>query len=79
MDRSNFSPGLRDLGHGAPYFHDGRFNTFEDVIRFYGQISAAARAGTVRNAAPDLSGISIGPADVARLVAFLKSLNEDYS
>jgi hypothetical protein len=37
-----------------------------------------ARAGTVRNASPPLAGIALVQNDVAALVAFLASLNEDY-
>jgi hypothetical protein len=48
------------------------------VIAFYQRSSQAARAGTLRNAAKDLTGIALVASDVDPLVAFLKSLNEDY-
>jgi hypothetical protein len=38
-----------------------------------------ARAGRVRNGDPRLREISITPADEAALLAFLRSLNEDYT
>ena len=72
------TPDLRDLASSDPYFHTGRFNTLPDVIAFYRNISALARAGAVRNASPKLSGISLESSAVAPLVAFLRSLNEDY-
>lgn len=72
------TPGLRDLGHGAPYMHNGQFETLDDIVRFYREASAQARAGAMRNGATQLQGIALTSGDVSSLVAFLKSLNEDY-
>jgi cytochrome c peroxidase len=70
--------GLRDLGHSAPYLHTGRFDSLEDVVRFYARFSALARAGAMRNPDPALSGIGLQSGDIAALAAFLAALNEDY-
>ena len=72
------TPGLRDLGHSAPFMHNGQFNTLDAVIDFYIDVSAQARAGTLRNGATQLQGIALKPDNIAALAAFLKSLNEDY-
>lgn len=72
------TPGLRDLSHSAPYMHNGQFATLTDIINFYIDASNLARTGTLRNGAVQLQGIALIPGDVASLVAFLKSLNEDY-
>ena len=72
------TPGLRDLSHSAPYMHNGQFPTLDDTINFYIAASDQARAGTLRNGAVQLQGIALTASDVAPLVAFLKSLNEDY-
>jgi cytochrome c peroxidase len=72
------TPSLRDLGHSAPYMHNGQFDTLEAVIRFYIGVAAQARQGTLRNGAAALQGIVLTEADIVPLVAFLKSLNEDY-
>lgn len=72
------TPGLRDLSHSAPYMHNGQFATLTDIINFYIDASNLARAGTLRNGAVQLQGIALATGDVASLVAFLKSLNEDY-
>lgn len=72
------TPGLRDLGHSAPYMHNGQFDSLDDVIAFYRQTSAMARNGELRNAAPGLAGIRLQASDTDALVAFLRSLNEDY-
>jgi cytochrome c peroxidase len=72
------TPGLRDLGHSNPYLHDGSADTLEDVIQFYVELSALARAGAVRNAAPELADIRLGSDDVGALAAFLRGVNVDY-
>ncbi len=72
------TPGLRDLSHSAPFMHNGQFATLNDIINFYIDVSTQARAGTLRNGAMQLQGIALTAGDVASLVAFLKSLDEDY-
>jgi hypothetical protein len=72
------TPGLRDLSHSAPYMHNGQFNTLDDIITFYRDTSVLARAGTLRNGAPELQGIALVAGDAVSLVAFLRALNEDY-
>jgi hypothetical protein len=70
--------GLRDLGHSGPYLHTGRADTLEAVLGLYAHFSALARAGTMRNPAPELNGMALTGPDIAALAAFLRSLNEDY-
>ena len=72
------TPGLHDLGHSAPYMHNGQFGTLDSIIGFYRGVSTQAREGTLRNGAPQLQGIALTAGDTVSLVAFLKSLNEDY-
>lgn len=72
------TPGLRDLSHSAPYMHNGQFDTLDDIIQFYRGAATEARAGTLRNGASQIQGVALVAGDVTSLVAFLKSLNEDY-
>jgi cytochrome c peroxidase len=72
------TPGLRDLSHGAPFFHNGAFDALEDVVEFYRRSATAARRRELRNADPELVSIALAPADVAPLAAFLRALDEDY-
>lgn len=72
------TPGLRGLAFSDPYFHNGSKETLEEVIEFYLRTSHLARAGKLRNPAPELFGILLKEEDVAPLAAFLRSLNEDY-
>ncbi|MGE3153522.1 MAG: hypothetical protein AB7G48_06985 [Nitrospiraceae bacterium] len=69
---------LRDLGHSAPYMHNGQLDTLDDIVTAYRNSSNAARGGTLRNHDPLLLGIALTASDVSPLVAFLHSLNEDY-
>ncbi len=72
------TPGLRDLGHSAPYLHTGQASTIESVIFFYRFTSELARTGSVRNVDEGIAGISLAIDTSPALAAFLRSLNEDY-
>ena len=72
------TPTLRDLEDSAPYFHNGSKPKFDDVVAFYIQMSQLARQGAMRNAPAEFRGMSLSTDDVTALVAFLKSLTEDY-
>jgi hypothetical protein len=74
------TPTVRDLVSSEPYLHTGQMDTIEEVLAFYLNFSALARAGMVRNAAPQLSGISLDQSAIAPLAAFLRALDEaDYA
>jgi hypothetical protein len=71
-------PGLRDLGHSAPFMHNGQFDTLEQIVEFYREVSDLQRAGRLRNGDEELGNIRLTDQDVGPLAAFLKPLNEDY-
>ncbi len=73
------TPTLRNIELTAPYMHDGRFETLEEVVEFYSH--------GVQHESPNLSplmkysangGVQLYPLEVEHLVAFLKTLT-DYS
>jgi cytochrome c peroxidase len=76
-DHGKFStPSLRNVALTAPYMHDGRFATLEDVVNHY-------RRGMKRSATldPNLAkhpdgGVPLSDEDVRALVAFLKTLSD---
>ena len=78
-DRFKFKvPSLRNNGYTAPYMHDGRFSTLEEVLNHY-------RSG-VKNG-PTLDpilrekgtyGIALTEEEKAALVAFLNTLNDKH-
>jgi len=76
-DRGKFkTPSLRNIARTAPYMHDGRFGTLEEVVEHYS--TGVQRAG---NLDPNLAkhppaGLDLSPEDKAALVAFLRSLSD---
>lgn len=72
------TPILRDLGHSAPFMHNGAFDTVEAVIASYIAASQLAHRNHLRNTAPDLKSMRIDVKDIKPLVAFINALNEDY-
>jgi len=72
------TPGLRDLGHSEPFMHNGHFDTLEQIVDFYREVSDLQRTGGLRNGDRALGGIALTVQDIVPLTAFLKALNEDY-
>jgi cytochrome c peroxidase len=69
-------PTLRNIAVTAPYMHDSRFATLEEVVGFY--------SSQVKQNSPNLdehmpefkSGLNLTVQEKADLVAFLKSLTD---
>ena len=67
-DRGAFkTPTLREIAKTAPYMHDGRFKTLEDVVEFYAK-------GGINNDYLDeeIFVLKLSPEDKTDLVTFLK-------
>jgi cytochrome c peroxidase len=71
------TPTLRNLGYSQPYMHNGALPSLEIVMSELMRLGTAARAGLVKGADEELSGIRISEADLPPLVDFLNSLNEN--
>ena len=77
-DRGKFAvPSLRNVALTAPYMHDGRFQTLEEVVEHYA-------TGVVRSPSldPNLAkhpdgGVPLSVEDKHALVAFLKTLTDE--
>jgi cytochrome c peroxidase len=70
-------PSLRNVALTAPYMHDGRFRTLEEVVEHY--CTGVQRSPTLDpNIAkhPD-GGVPLSTADKRALVAFLKTLTDE--
>lgn len=63
-------PTLRGVGRTAPYMHDGRFATLEDVVRHY--VQAPNRDGDYGHT--ELRPLLLTPAEQQALADFLKTL-----
>lgn len=78
-DRGKFMvPSLRNIALTAPYMHDGRFATLEEVIDHYDH--GLKRSATLDpNLAKHLryNGLHLSKADKAALIAFLKTLTDE--
>jgi cytochrome c peroxidase len=71
------TPSLRNLIFTAPYMHDGRFNTLEQVIDFYNNDAhAGANVDGFITKLPHPTGLNLSSNDKSDLVAFLKSLTD---
>jgi len=73
------TPSLRDLGHSAPYMHNGQISDLHAVVGFYLAASINTRNEQFRNPDEDIAKIDIKPKDVIPLTLFLISLYEDYN
>ena len=77
-DRGKFkTPSLRNVARTAPYMHDGRFATLEEVVEHYS--SGVRRTSTLD---PNLakhpeSGLQLTAQEKTDLVAFLKTLTDE--
>src|SRR5215468_10676090 len=71
------TPTLRNLAYTQPYFHNGSIQTLEETLGEIIRLSDMARSGRLREGDEELAKIRISAADIAPLVAFMNSLNED--
>ena len=72
FDRGKFkTPSLRNIALTAPYMHDGRFATLEEVIEQYN------RGGHYsKNESPNIRPLGLNEQDKADLIAFLNTLTD---
>jgi cytochrome c peroxidase len=75
-------PTLRNVAISAPYFHNGYFNTLEEVVRFYSDrdsVGLFPAPEVNQNVNKDeLGKLNLKPQEVNDLVAFLKTLTDGY-
>ncbi len=77
FDNGRFKiPTLRNIEKSAPYMHDGRFKTLEEVVDFYS--SGVKRAPTTDPLMTHAGqgGIQLNPTEKTQLIAFLKTLTD---
>ena len=75
FDRGKFkTPTLRNIEYTAPYMHDGRFQTLEEVVEHYDSgFHRIVLTDPLLLVRPNLD---LDPADKRALVAFLKTLSD---
>ena len=78
VDQGKFStPSLRNVALTAPYMHDGRFQTLEDVIAHYDHGIQRAPTLDPNLAKHPKEGLQLSRSDQDALVAFLKTLTDE--
>lgn len=77
-DRYKFKvPSLRNLMTTAPYMHDGRFGTLEEVLDHYASgVEKSPTLDPLLSANGQL-GISLNPDEKTKIIAFLKTLTDE--
>ncbi|MCQ2279962.1 MAG: c-type cytochrome [Bacteroidales bacterium] len=77
QDRGAYrAPTLRNIALTAPYMHDGRFNTLDEVLEFYNTgLQYSANVSPLMHHIND-GGTCLTPSQIADLKAFLETLTE---
>jgi len=79
LDGAFIIPSLRNLSFTAPYMHDGRYATLEEVVEHYNsgiQPSVALDHNLVNTVTATPVQMNMTAAEKAALVAFLKTLSD---
>jgi cytochrome c peroxidase len=71
-------PTLRNIALTAPYMHDGRFQTLEEVVEFYnsGVQWNSPNIDPIMTKPAKIYGLNLTPTQKANLVLFLKALTD---
>lgn len=70
-------PTLRNVALTAPYMHNGRFQTLEEVVDFYASGGGHGNKMDLKNIDDKIRRFSITPQERKDLVAFLHSLTDE--
>jgi cytochrome c peroxidase len=77
-DRGKFkTPSLRNIALTAPYMHDGRFQTLEEVVEHYDQGVQSSDTLDPNLAKHPAQGLGLTTQEKTDLVAFLKTLTDE--
>lgn len=71
------APSLRNVAVSAPFMHDGRFRTLDDVLQFYNEGLQYSPYVSPLMHKLDEGGRHLSPTDIADLKAFLETLTDD--
>ncbi len=78
-DRAAFKvPSLRNISVTAPYMHDGRISTLEEVIKHYNQgVKQSSTVDPALHFNLEPGGLNLSPQAQADIIAFLKTLTDE--
>jgi cytochrome c peroxidase len=78
LDLGTFStPSLRNIALTAPYMHDGRFATLEEVLDHYSEGVSRTKTLDPNLAKHPDGGLGLTPDEKSALIAFLRTLTDD--
>jgi cytochrome c peroxidase len=69
-------PSLRNVALTAPYMHDGRFRTLDEVVNFYSTGIHQKSPNIDEHMIPFGSGLQLSAEQKADLIAFLHTLTD---
>ena len=75
VDGAFKTPGLRNVEHTAPYFHNGGSATLREVVQFYNRGGNFCRFNG-DDLDPDIRGLGLSPTDEENLVRFMIALTD---
>ena len=71
------APSLRNVTRSAPYMHDGRFRTLDEVLEFYNaEVQNSPTISPLMHHVND-GGVRLTPNEIADLKAFLETLTDE--
>ncbi|NET31740.1 MAG: cytochrome-c peroxidase [Cyanothece sp. SIO1E1] len=73
------TPSLRNLRFSAPYMHNGRFNSLQEVLEFYEDISGGKnrhKALEQEQIDPLIKQLDLSVREILPIISFLNTLNE---
>jgi cytochrome c peroxidase len=71
------TPTLRNIALTAPYMHDGRFQTLEEVVEFYNSgVKPSATLDPIMHKRKNLQALDLSLLEKQQLVAFLHTLTD---
>jgi len=73
------APSMRNLSFTAPYMHDGRFQTLEEVVDFYNEgvnASSPNLSSFMKKTNRLANGLQLTDTEKRQLIAFLKTLDD---
>ncbi len=77
-DKHKFKvPSLRNVGYTAPYMHDGRFSTLEEVLAHYSKNMVYSTTIDPVLVDGHLAGIPMTNTEQSKIILFLKTLNDE--
>ena len=71
------APSLRNLKYTAPYMHDGRYSTIDDVLDFYNsKVLNTPYTDVLMHHAPE-GGVHLTPSELSAIKSFLMTLTDE--